>query len=109
MTLPKSVLGSVSVSGASAAVGLLEATAALVLAPARVLPRVCADGWVVFWAEEVPLLLLPLPDWPLPLAAPVPGVEPLLLPELASLAWLAARLVFGLSATLAAEEPAARG
>jgi hypothetical protein len=48
MTLPKSVPGSASESGASAALGVLEETAALVLTLGRALPRVCAEGPVAF-------------------------------------------------------------
>ena len=106
MTLPKSVLDSEPVSGASAAPEVLAVVAALLLARVRVLPTVCADGPVVFGAEEG--LPAPLPDWLLPLAVPVPGAEPLLSPELASLAWFAAPLVPGLSATWPEDGPGAR-
>ena len=105
MTLPKSVL-SASVSSTSAALGVLDEAAALVAARGRVLPRVCADGPVVFCAEDV--LPSALPGWPPPLAAPVPWAEPPLLPEPASLAWLAALLPFGLSAAGPAAGPGAR-
>ena len=107
MTLPKSVLDSAPESAASAVPGVLAEFAALALARARVLPRVCADGPLVFCAVEV--LLLPLPDWPLPLAAPVPWAEPLPLFEPVSLAGLAAALAFGSSATVPADGAAARG
>jgi hypothetical protein len=97
MILPKSVLESAAGSTASATAGVAGKAAALVLARARALPRVCADGPAVFCA--VVGVLPPLADWLSPLAAlPAAGAPPELV-ELASPSWLAALCAFASSVT----------